>query len=422
MINSKYLNIVRLLRNEYCSLDELIHLQTIKLKRIVNHAYDTVPFYKNLFDKHGLNPEDIKTIEDISIIPIIDKTLIRQNSFDDLISRKYNPRKLIPVTTSGSSGTMMKFFIDKPFDQLRKAQFLRPYITNGRRFSDRTLKFSAPKTVQKKWFHYLGMMNESRVFYNESSAEQIGAIKKIKPSVIQGCASVLNLLALIILDENIIIPKPRLIFTDSELLTINMRKNIEKAFGAKIIDIYGTYETDNIAYECSAREGYHISIDCVIMEFIKNGNHVEPNDEGEIVVTVLNNFAMPFIRYNLADIGSYSNLKCSCGRTFPLIKKITGRANDYIITREGKKLSFVNLEAYWHSLTKFVHEYQVIQEDINNFTVSLVPNNSYNNSCTEIIKSEIFKYFPGVNIDIRLVTAIERTVTGKFRTFKSNVK
>jgi len=228
--------------------------------------------------------------------------------------------------------------------------------------------------------------------------------------------------ALIILDENISIPKPRLVFTDSEILTINMRKNIEEAFSAKVTDIYGTYETDNIAYECHYHNGYHIAMDCVIMEFICEGRKADPFEEGEIVVTVLNNFAMPFIRYNLHDIGAYNPGICPCGRKFPLLTNIRGRSDDYMITADGKKLSFATLGAYWHSLTKFVYEFQLIQEDINVFTVFIVPNNSFNDDCRKIIVSEINKCFPGANIDIKLVPSIQREGSGKFKAFKSKVQ
>jgi phenylacetate-CoA ligase len=113
---------------------------------------------------------------------------------------------------------------------------------------------------------------------------------------------------------------------------------------------------------------------------------------------------------------------CQCGRTFPLLTKIQGRSNDYMITADGKKLSYANLEANWHSLTKYVYEYQVIQEEINSFSVFVVPNNSFNDECKTIITSEINKYFPDANIDIKFVPAIQREGSGKFMTFKSKVK
>jgi phenylacetate-CoA ligase len=422
LANSKYINLIRFLRNEHRSLDELIHIQNLGLCKLVKHSYNTVKFYKKLFDDRGLQPGDIRSVEDISKIPIIDKKTFHQNSINDLISEKYKKKRLIPVTTTGSSGMMLKFFIDNSFDQFRKAQFLRPYITNGRKLFDKTLVFSAPKPPSKKWFQQLGFMPENRVYFNAGTIEQISVIKKIKPTVIQGCASVLNLLALKILDENILIPKPRLVFTDSEVLTTNMRKNIEEAFDVKVIDIYGTFETDNVAYECQYQNGYHVAMDCVIMEFICEARKAEPFEEGEIVMTVLNNFAMPFIRYNLHDIGAYSNQACSCGRTFPLLTKIQGRSDDYIITADGKKLPFPTLGAYWHSLTKFVHEFQVIQEKITTFTVFIVPNNSFNDEGRKIITSEINKYFPDAKIDIKIVPAIERKGSGKLMTFKSKVK
>ena len=187
----------------------------------------------------------------------------------------------------------------------------------------------------------------------------------------------LNLLALNICDEKITIPKPRLVFSDSEILTPIMRENIKTGFEAEVFDIYGTYETDNIAYECKCHQGYHIAVDSVIMEFISNGNAKKQSrmKKARSLLLFLNNFAMPFIRYNLHDISSFSAQQCSCGRTFPLLNKIKGRADDYMITAEGKKISFVSLGSYWHPLTKFVDEYQLIQENVNSFTVLIIPAN-----------------------------------------------
>ena len=271
MVNSKYINLIRLLHNERRSIDELIHLQNIAFRKLVKHSYDTVIFYRELFDSRGLHPDEFNSIEDISKIPIIDKQPLKQNSFDHLISKKYVKKKLIPITTSGSSGMMLKFFIDNSFDQFRKAQFLRPYITNGKKLFDKAVVFSAPKLISPKWFQRFGLLNDNKVFYSTSTEEQIKIIQKNKPSVIQGCASVLNLLALNICDEKITIPKPCLVFSDSEILTPIMRENIKTGFEAEIFDIYGTYETDNIAYECKCHQGYHIAVDSVIMEFIGNG-------------------------------------------------------------------------------------------------------------------------------------------------------
>ncbi len=420
ILNSKYINLIRLLQNERRSLDELIHYQTTRLKKLVNHAYTTVPFYKELYNNSGLRPDEIKSIDDITKIPVISKKLLAQNPYDKLISEKYNIKNLIPVKTAGSNGSPYMFYIDRSFDQFRKAQFIRPYISNGKRLIDHSVSFSVTKSPPFKWYHRFGLITESRIFTGQNINDQIKMLRDINPDIIQGYGSVLNLLSVELIENNISIKSPRLLFTDSELLMPDMRSNIEKVFGTDVIDIYGTFETDNIAYECSKHEGYHIAIDSVIMEFLKDNQPVETGEEGEIVVTVLNNFAMPFIRYNLQDVGSMINKSCSCGRTFPLMNQIKGRSSDYMLTEDGRKISVFNLGRF-ASLAPNVYEYQIIQEDFNNFTLLIVPNKSYNNEGEQQIKPAIRELFPKARINIKLVSSIKREPSGKFKAFKSKV-
>ncbi len=420
IIPSKYIHMLQLLRNERCSPDELIHRQNIGLRKLIKHSYGTVKFYKRLFDDCGLHPEDIKSAEDITKIPVIDKKILRKNSIEDLISSRFNKKNLIRITTSGSSGAPLEFYIDSLYNQYRKAQSLRPYISNGQKLFDRTVSFSYYEAPEKKWFQHFGLMNDHRIISGWDLNTQVKSIKNIRPAVIKGYGSVLNLLANKIIDEKISITQPRLLFTDSEVLTTDERENIENAFRAPATDIYGTWETGNIAYECSCRKGYHIAIDSVIMEFLKEGKPVNPDEEGEIAVTVLNNYSMPFIRYNLNDIASYSEQKCTCGRTFPLINEIKGRKNDYMISEDGRKISFFT--SSFNHLAPRVYEYQIIQEGINIFKVLIVPGKSYTSEGENIFKPVIKRFFPNAVIDIKLVDAIERAPSGKFAAFKSMVK
>jgi phenylacetate-coenzyme A ligase PaaK-like adenylate-forming protein len=373
-----------------------------------------------LYKYCGLNPNDIRSIEDISKIPVIDKKVMVEQSYNDLLSKKYERKNLIPVKTAGSNGMPFLFYIDRSFDQFRKAQCLRPYFTNGLRLRDCSIVFSVYNSPKKKWHQLLGLMNEHYIYAGLDVDEQIKIIQNKKPDVVRGYGSVLNLLSFKIIEKNFSNLNPRLIFTDSELLLPESRQNIKKAFKTEAIDVYGTYETDNIAYECTHHQGYHITNDSVIMEFINNGIKVKPNEEGEIVVTILNNFAMPFIRYNLHDVGSSIEKLCSCGRTFPLMNQVKGRANDYMITGDGRKLSFFNI-AYFDKLAPHVREYQIVQEDYNSFNVFVVPGNSYNNQAENVILPAIKKFFPSAEIALNVVTSIDREQSGKFKAFKSKV-
>jgi len=417
---SKYVNILRLLRNEKLSVDELIQRQNIALRKLVKHAYATVKFYKRLFDDCGLQPDDIKSIKDITKIPVIDKKILQKNPLEDLISSRFNKKNLIRVATSGSGGAPLEFYIDSLYNQYRKAQSLRPYISNGQRLFDRTVSLSYYEAPEKKWFQHFGLLPDHRAISGWDLPAQVKAIQNIKPAVVRGYGSVLNLLANKIIEEKIPVPKPRLIFTDSEVLMPGVRENIENAFGTPATDIYGTWETGNIAYECSCRRGYHIAIDSVIMEFLKEGKPVNPDEDGEIVVTVLNNYSMPFIRYNLYDIAAYSEEQCSCGISFPLMVRIKGRKNDYMISENGNKISYFT--NYFNRLAPHVYEYQIVQEDINLFKVLIVPGKSYRQEGENTFIPVIKRFFPNARIDIKLVDVIERGPSGKFTAFKSRVR
>jgi phenylacetate-CoA ligase len=240
----------------------------------------------------------------------------------------------------------------------------------------------------------------------------------LQPTVIKGYSSILQLLASKILAENISVPSPRIIFSDSELLGNDARCKIELAFRSKVIDIYGAYETDNAAYECHRHEGYHMAIDCLVMEFMQDGRSVKPGEEGEIVVTVLDNYAFPFIRYNMHDLATYTDTPCSCGRTFPLMKMIGGRTYDYVVKQNGARVSSTALVRHFWQSGNYIHEFQIIQESHASFSVLIVPTKLYSAEITAIIAKGLESDLPGAAINIHLVDQIKREASGKFMSFK----
>ncbi|MDA8164094.1 MAG: hypothetical protein M0017_03535, partial [Desulfobacteraceae bacterium] len=185
---------------------------------------------------------------------------------------------------------------------------------------------------------------------------------------------------------------------------------------------YGPMETENIAYECGHHQGYHITLDAVIMEFIRDGRPVGPGEEGEIVCTVLNNYTMPFIRYNTYDLGSYTTTPCSCGRTFPLMRMIGGRANDYLVYAGGVRKSPWDLMGHLLHFAEYLHEYQMVQRDIDDFQVSMVPNRRFHPGIERAFADKVQLVFPGARVEVLVVEKIDREPSGKFRAFKTLVR
>lgn len=376
--------------------------------------------YRDKFNDIGLSPHDIQSVDDLYKIPIIDKKDFHDRDASEVINEQIKDKeRLISLRTSGSTGISLEFLIDRHYEQFRKAQFLRPYLTNGNGLFDKTLWFRAHPVEEKGWFRKFGVLKEYQVYSGLRLEEQIKAIQKIKPAIIKGYGSVMGLLAKKILDENIKIVCPKIIFTDSELLTDYLRAVIEEAFQVKIIDIFGTFETENIGYECSSHEGYHISTDTVILELINDRQKVSPGEQGEFVCTVLDNLTTPFIRYNLHDMGIYSESMCSCGRTFPLLKKIIGRSADYALRENGEKVSLRTITGGIWPLAHDIYEFQVTQTDYNAFTILVVPSRVYSSDIVEKLQKVIRVIFPNAQVDVKLVDTINREASGKFRVFKS---
>ena len=420
MLVGKYFYLPWLMRNERRSRDELTHIQNTKLKRLIHHVYENVGFYRNVFKKAGIRPEDIRSVDDLSYLPIIDKKTFYGEDISEYLDRRITDiNKLINIKTSGTSGSTLSFYIDPKYDQYRKALCLRPYLSNGRKLTDTVLQFSIFETREKKWFQCIGLMRVETVGSNEDVETQIRRIKKLRPSIIQGYGSVLALVASTVLAEKIDIPPPRIVFTDSELLTPSIRHKIEQAFRAPIIDIYGTFETDNIAYECSEHNGYHIAMDSVVMEFIKDGRQVKPGEQGEIVCTVLDNYAMPFIRFNLHDTACFINENCTCGRSFPLMAMIGGRLDDYLLYPDGRKQSPMRMVGHFDLLADAISEFQIIQKAINNFEVKIVSCSLMSEVLERKVKETVRNEFPSANVTVKFVDTIDREPSGKFRSVKS---
>ena len=419
MIHNKYLHFIQLMRNERLPLEKLRMIQNKKLKRLVSHAYYHVPFYRNQFRKINLRPNDIRRVEDLYKIPIIDKNIFYKKPPSAFIDDRINgPERLTRISTSGSSGQILDFFVDQQYSQLRKAQFLRPYLTNGSRLKDRLVWFRGRPEKAQRLHQKLGFLEDHQFYSGLDPDLQIQIIQKMKPTVMRGYGSTFRLMASKILERQITVPPLRKIFTDSEMLSASSRRRIKSAFQTDVIDIYGTFETENIAYECQKHNGYHMAIDCVIMEFLKDGIPVKPGEEGEIVCTVLDNLTFPFIRYNLHDLGTPLASPCSCGRTFPLMGAITGRTHHYITKPDGSKISSTSIIAHFWSLGKYIHECQVIHQTIDSFLILIVPTKFYSDKIKKEIIHCICKDFPYATVQIQMVDHIQREKSGKLLDFK----
>ena len=412
----KALYIAQMMRNERRPLGRLAAEQGRRLRAIVRHASQRVPFYRRLYAEHGLDTGNFSGLEDLTSLPIIDKSLLRAagSSTESLDA----PPARITIRTSGSSGTPFEFRIDRDYDSWRKAQYLRPYLTNGRRMTDLVLRLTASPRASLPWFTKLGLLRETQMSCAVDPAEIVDIWQRLAPDALQGYPSSLRTLAHHCLERGISLdPAPRRVFTDSELLTTDTRWLLQRAFGAPVIDVYGTYETDNIAYQCERGGGHHVAVDCVVLEVVRNGLPVPPGDTGELVVTVLRNWTTPLVRYNLRDVVALDTSPCPCGRTFPLLRVIEGRGNDQIQLPDGSERSALGLLGRLKELVRFLNEYQVVQTSIGGFEVRVVPSAAFDTDTPRRIEQIVLADLPGSSVRVVTLPAIDRAPSGKFQAF-----
>lgn len=410
--------LARLMRNEFLAPATLGARQNLSLRALVRYAASRVPFYRDLYAAHGVDAAVFDGLADLPALPVVDKALLRAAGAAAVSIDATSDR--VAISTSGSTGEPFEFPIDRSYDQWRKAQYLRPYLTNGRRLADTVLRLTAFPARRSPWFSRLGLLRERQYGCGTDPSRIAGEWRALEPEVLQGYPSALLMLAHHCLERGESLePAPRRVFTDSELLTRGSRSLLEQAFHVPVIDVFGTYETDNIAYQCEAGGGYHIATDCVVLEILRDGKTVPPGEEGELVVTVLANRTHPFIRYNLRDIGRLSTEPCSCGRSFPLLTAISGRADDLIVLADGRRRTAMDVLGRIDGFAGTIRHYQLRQLEIGRFELLIVPSARFADADTASIMGAAGSELKGAEIKVRLVDAIPQNRSGKRQAFVS---
>ncbi len=331
-----------LLRQSFWSREKLERLQEKKLRAMVRYAYGSSPFYNRWFKSAGVKPDDIRTRADLNLLPVVRKEEF-VNYSSEFVSNDYDRSSLKVSRTSGSTGKPKLVWLSSSEDELRKAKHLRAQIALGQRPWDKWATITTPShfgetSRLQRIFRFFGVFPLS-VF--EDVQTQITKLKQFEPDIVDGFSSSIFLLARDVKKNAIDSIRPRFLVSGADLIGSDSRKFVEDVFAVPFYDQYATIEFERIAWQCKEKREYHIDADTLIVQFLgDDGEEVSPGEKGEIVCTSLFNYAMPFIRYGLDDIGVKSDaVGCECGRNLPLMKVIEGRKCMLIALPGGRVLA-----------------------------------------------------------------------------------
>ncbi|MFC1620947.1 phenylacetate--CoA ligase family protein [Candidatus Omnitrophota bacterium] len=413
-------------KSQYYSEQELRSLQNEKFRIIIKHSYENVPYYRRLFKKLNLTPEDFKDASDISKLPLISKSDVKGDP-EDFLAKNTNKLFMRTVFTSGSTGSPLKIFRDMHLINFENAILARQYRWAGFNPGDKKVIIRSspivPAGVKKPPFWRRDVFQNSLCASSyhlskeniDSYAREILRYSSDALETVPSQAYILAKLAFLKGAEL----NFKHIFTSSEVLMPEKKVFIEKQFKGRVFDHYGTAERVSAIGMCE-KGTYHVYSDYSITEFLP-----VPGRKGqfEIVGSTLNSFAMPLFRYKTGDIVTMPSAKtCSCGRNFPIIGSIEGRNTDqFFITKDGRMISLFC--SIFSTDLKDVIEAQFIQEDLDKLKVKLVAGDRYDSSDEALIKTNIKNYLgKNVIVDIEKVDSVPRTNGGKFKQFISKIK
>ncbi|MBN1505112.1 MAG: phenylacetate--CoA ligase family protein [Candidatus Eisenbacteria bacterium] len=412
-------------RTQYLPKDKLETLQFERLRRLVAHAAAHCPYYARSFADCGVGPSSLKELGDIRKFPVLRKKDIQANAADMLASNV--PRShLVENRTGGSTGKPLHFYVDLERMETRKAATIRHNRWAGYDIADRAgIVWGSTRDLAAVFEGRLPLRNavfERSLVLDASSLTEQGMLDfadrlaKYKPRVILAYAHSAYLFASVLESRATRTVSPHSVITTAEMLYPHQRERIERVFGCRVFDRYGSRETSVIASECEAHSGLHINAECLLLETLEDGRPVGPGEPGEVIITDLLNVGMPFIRYAIEDWATLSPDACACGRTLPLMSAVEGRTTDFIRTPEGKYVSGAALTIKLIAEIPGIAQAQLIQDSIDSVRFRIVKDPSFTKESEELLLRKARELMgPSISISTEFCENIPSEPSGKFR-------
>ena len=357
---------------------------------MVRYAY-TVPLYHTRYTECGIHPQDIRGMRDLQKLPFITKDDLRQHYPDGIVPKHFPMDQRHLLSTSGSTGKPVFLYHDLMQSIRYLEGFLRVLKVCGGHWSSSKICLIVdlkPGSIENVSFEssikpflgrFLPLNNMKYLHIGENLRIISQELNKFQPEFLGSDPSMLRELAALKNNDRLRDVNPRYFFSSGSILDQATRSYVEKAFSAKIIDIYSSTETGPMAFQCLEGDGYHVNEDAVLLEVLDKENHdIGFDTRGRLVVTRLFGAGTPIIRYTgLEDIVIRSAPRSCCGITTEMIKQITGRSIDLIHLPDGKELDAFQVTgipaAVMSDLDTYkIKQFQIVQNTINELQILVV--------------------------------------------------
>ena len=396
-----------------------------RLAELLGDAAAHVPYYRRKWDRPQHKAAAAGRVEEL---PLLGKEPVRADP-EAFCRDDVSPRGRLVFHTSGSTGTPIATIWTRA--ELRASMAVREarsagwagvsFRTPRATFSGRVV---VPDPESRGPFHRYNVA-ERQVYLSayhlrpDSAPRYVEALRRHGVRWLTGYAVSYYLLARMILEQGLAVPTLDAVVTTSEKLTPGMREVMEKAYGCRVFEEYGTVENVLFAGECE-RGRLHLSPDVGLVEILRpDGAPCDPGEPGEVVATCLFRRYQPMIRFRLGDVACWDTDPCPCGRAMPVVKEVVGRLEDVVFGPDGREM--VRFHGVFVDLPN-VQEGQVIQESLALIRVKVVPSAGYGPADADAIAGRVRQRLgPAVEVVVEAVEVIPRTPAGKFQAVVSRL-
>ncbi|MDD6800732.1 MAG: phenylacetate--CoA ligase family protein [Firmicutes bacterium] len=404
----------------FSSLKQAQDYQNKKVSEFVKFAFENSPFYKEFYS--NVNIDSIKTVDDLSKLPILEKETVRHN-----IEKMYTVTESVGIVsnTSGTTGKSMRFIYTKE-DMQRRMAYLDVFkeMHGFVNLKMKKASFNSSKIVpdgqKKNVFWRDNLASNQRIYSGYHCKDNnvkyyVENLNKYKPDSLDGYPSALYEVAKYINQNGIRLTfKPKAIFPTAETLLPHYRTEIEKAFDCPVRDQYASSEGAPFITEC----------ECGKLHYCLDTGVIEQDENGDMLVTCFETHGTPLIRYRVGDRIVFSKDEdcCECGSVFPLVERIDGRTLDFIETKSRGRFTSVYLSLVSGDFLNSVKSMQFVQNSADTIDIYVCADSSYIDERMNKIIMDKLHYSMGddMNFVIHRVNGIPKDPSGKYRLIINN--
>ena len=374
------------------SPEEIREIQNNRLSGLLRHAWENTEYYREVLNDCGVVRDGTVNLDRFEDIPFLTKSIISNERSRLKANILPNGRKSYVNRTGGSTGEPIEYWQDTYYYASNVTDKIYHFDMLGKELGEPEMKiwgserdiFTDSSGLKAKLTNFL--YNRS-IIACRSLAEKdirliIEYINRKKPKIIWAYVDGANTVAEYINHNGLKVHSPVAIFCGGGTLSPYMDESINNAFHAPAINFYGSREMGDVACECVEKVGLHVTSHSHRVEVVDNNDNPVLEKDGDIIITSLTNYAMPFIRYRIGDRGRLTAKQCPCGRGFPLLESVAGRSMESFITVKGELVSPIYLITMIGTSfgSGLVNKFQIVQDDYNHITLKIIINSSASHS------------------------------------------